>query len=54
MNDAPLQVPSAVLFLIFVVLLLASMLLIRGVEALRRSGARRMPWFPRSRASRAT
>jgi hypothetical protein len=54
MNDAPLQVPSAVLFLIFVVLLLASMLLIRGAEVLRRLGARRMRWFPRSRASRAT
>jgi hypothetical protein len=54
MNDAPLQVPSAVLFLIFALLLIACMLLIRGAEVLRRSGARRMAWFPRSRASRAT
>jgi hypothetical protein len=54
MNDAPVQVPSLVLFLIFVVLLLASLLLIRATESLGRSGARpTMRWFARSE-SRAT
>jgi hypothetical protein len=53
MNDAPVQVPSAVLFLIFVVLLLASMLLIRAVEQWPRSGVLRTRWFARSEASRA-
>jgi hypothetical protein len=55
MHDAPVQVPSAVLFLIFVVLLLASLLLIRAVDSQRLSGARRrLRWFARRDESRAT
>jgi hypothetical protein len=54
MHDAPVQVPSAVLFLIFAVLLLASLLLIRAVESQRPSGARRLRWFARRDESRAT
>jgi hypothetical protein len=47
MNDAPVQVPSAVVFLTFAVLLLATLLLIRSMESLRRIGARRARWFAR-------
>lgn len=54
MHDAPVQVPSAVLFLIFVVLLLASILLSRAVERQPRSGARRLRWFVRSDEWHAT
>ncbi|HTB77663.1 MAG TPA: hypothetical protein VK762_30675 [Polyangiaceae bacterium] len=51
MNDAPVQVPSAVVFLTFAVLLLTSLLLIRSMESLRRIGARRTRWFARRAGS---
>jgi hypothetical protein len=56
LNDAPVQVPSAVLLLAFAVLTLGSLLLIRAVAMLGRSETppRWTRWFARSDESRAT
>jgi hypothetical protein len=56
MSDVPVQVPSAVLFLIFAVLLLGSLLLFRSASPERRAADRSRPTgrLVRSEAQRAT
>jgi hypothetical protein len=54
MSDVPVQVPSAVLFLIFAVLLLGSVLLFRSASPERRSERRSRPTGRLVQQQRAT